>query len=130
MASDEEGGRERFDVSKLEPVDEDHPGVKLGIFDSPIVDRGYDDGSGMPTSDIEPVDPGMTVVVYEHPARVSSTSRHGLDGDLFQIGFYADFCGTVCSLWVDRNPYLLDVCNGGIYAVDPDEVRVRYEVVA
>lgn len=29
---------------------------------------------------------------------------------------------TISTLWVDREPYLLDVCNGGVYAYGPEDV--------
>lgn len=122
-------GTDRFDTEILDLVDETHPGVRIGSLDRPIVVREYDDGSGHPPSELDSVTVGETIHVHDHATRVASTSRHGLDGELFQIGFYAEFCGTVCTLWVDRDPYLLDVCNSGIYAVDPGEIRVTSEAI-
>ena len=110
-------------LSDLERVDASHPGVVLGIMDTPIVDRHFEDDSYQPTEELSRITPGSKIKVEGVETRVSDTTREGISGDLFQIGFYPDFVGTVSSMWVDRDPFLLSVCNGGIYAVDPNTVK-------
>lgn len=75
-------------------------------------------------------------------AGVQLGDRLALNGEQYQIGsqtivsknglglvcLYVDPTppgGTIARLWVDREPYLLDVCNGNVYAHNPEDVRIH-----
>lgn len=110
------------------------PDPELGVkespadwVDHPIVDRhDYDDGSDEPRPEIAALGPGDTILFRDDEVRLSSVAyrcHHGRH-DLFKLGFPPEAVGTVASLYVDRDAYLLDVCNGPIEVVDPSEVTV------
>lgn len=102
-------------------------GVKQSpVFDTLIVDREASDGSDEPRPEIRQLSPGETVVFRGKEAKIHSTGQRKNNGrmELYRIGFGANVVGTVATLYVDRDPYLLDISNGPIETVDPSEVSV------
>lgn len=107
------------------PLDESHEGMTVGEIDgSPIVDRVASDDSPEPKPPLDSVRPGDSLEIRgvgTEARRVGSRSNFGKRG-VFRIGLPVEFVGTVSTLYVDRGPYLFDILNGPVYAVDPSEV--------
>jgi len=106
-------------------VGTDHPGVFAGaISGRPTVarDRGTDPTQPRPA--VAELSPGDTIRLFGTPIRLTSVGKHVARGntELYRLGVAVEPIGTVSTLWVDRDPYLLSVCNGPIYAVPPSEV--------
>lgn len=107
------------------------PDASIGVKESPvvdtlIVDRKASDDSEEPRLDIANLSPGDAIALRGDRVELSSTGKrmnHGQTG-LFRLGFMEPRTDTVASLWVDRDPYLLDICNGPIETVDPADVEV------
>jgi hypothetical protein len=119
-------------VESLTPVTEpsDEYGVKESpVFDCLIVDRDATPDKTNPRPDIADLSPGDTVAIHDTEFRVPSTGKHIRRGQkyIYRFSVPPDAFGTVATVYVDRDPYLLDVCNGGIYPVDPDAVTVAPE---
>jgi hypothetical protein len=120
----------RTEVVALIAVKEPDP--DLGVTESPVFDRvivdrhDYDDGSDEPRPEIAALGPGDTILFRGGEVRLSSVGQRCHNGrrELYRIGFPPEAVGTVATLYVDRDPYLLDVCNGPIEVVDPEEVTV------
>lgn len=88
------------------------------------------DDSDEPREEIAAVSPGDVVTIGPVECSILSTGERVNFG---QRGLYSltlpwtgEF-GAVATLYVDRDPYRLDVCNGKVYDVDPSEVVVRDE---
>jgi len=108
-----------------EAVDASHPGVMRGeVTGGLLADRRAWDDSPEPTAPVSGVCAGDTVTIAGRPVGVQSRGvrrNYGQEG-VCRLGLRAEAFGTVASLWVDRDPYLLDVCNGPVHVVDPAEV--------
>lgn len=105
---------------------DDDLGVKQSpVFDYVIVDSRAWDDSDEPQQWLTRLSPGDTILFRGEEARVSSLGKRSNFGQrgLYQLGFDADVVGTTASLYVDRDPYLLDITNGPIQVVDPSEVK-------
>ena len=114
-------------LAQVEAVD-DGLGVKQSpVFDTLIVDsRGWDN-SNEPKRQIAELSPGDTLVVAGVEFAVSSVGKRctfGQEG-VYSLGVPPEAFGTVGSLYVDRDPYLLNICNGPIYVVEPSEVNIK-----
>lgn len=105
---------------------DDTLGVKQSpVFDYVIVDSRAWDDSDEPQQWLTELHPGDTILFRGNNARIVSLgtrSNYGQHG-LYRLGFDVDVAGTTASLYVDRDPYLLDICNGPIQVVDPSEVE-------
>jgi hypothetical protein len=119
--------RETQDTGALREVTEPDEGfgTKMSpVFDRVIVDSRAWDESNEPAAWLSGLSPGDTIRLLGEEAKITSLGlrkNYGQRG-LHRIGLQSDFLGTVATLVVDRDPYLLDVCNGPIYAVEPTEV--------
>lgn len=104
------------------PLDESHDGIKASpVTGEPIVDR--DAGDPEPTTNLQDVSPGNSVEICGSVAPVQSVGCKSYRGPPWRLGISHEFIGVVSTLYIDREPYLFDVCNGPIYAVDPSEVK-------
>ena len=107
------------------PLDESHEGMTVGAIDgSPIVDGNYSNETSEPKQRLDSVRPKDSLEirgVETEARRVGSRSNFG-KRDVFRIGLPVEFVGSVSTLYVDRDPYLFDILNGPVYAVDPSEV--------
>lgn len=112
------------DDLNLTAVDPSTAGVKRGVTGDLIVDREGADDSDEPRTEITQLSPGDTIRFQGEQARISSISERVRQGrrNMYAIGFGADVVGTVATLHVDRDPYLLDICNGPICSVHPADV--------
>jgi len=101
-------------------------GTKMSpVFDRVIVDSRAWDESNEPANWLSDLSPGDTLRFLGEEAKITSLGfrkSYGQRG-LYRIGLHPDVVGTVATLVVDRDPYLLDVCNGPVYSVDPSEVE-------
>lgn len=102
------------------------PGVKRGLTGQLIVDRRASDESDEPKDELTRLTPGDTILFRGEEARVKTLGKRSNYGQrgLFSIGFGPEVVGTVATLYVDRDPYLLDICNGPVHEVAPSEVQV------
>ena len=107
------------------PLDESASGITTGVSGDPIVDQRGWDASDEPRDDLTTVSPGETVLIRGEEAKVFSLSKRKNFGQtgLYSYFFAADFIGTAATLYVDRDPYLLDICNGPIFPIAPSEVE-------
>jgi hypothetical protein len=119
---------EKAHIEQLRKVTEpdEELGTKMSpVFDRVIVDSRAWDESNEPAKWLTELKPGDSVCFRGKEAKITSLGlrrNYGQRG-LHRIGLRPDVVGTVATLVVDRDPYLLDVCNGPIYAVDPSEVE-------
>jgi len=91
------------------------------------VDPDASDDSGEPRDALKTVHAGDTIVVDGTEAHVISRGRrinYGQRG-LYRFTLRPDAFGTVASLYVDRDPYRLSLCNGSVREIDPKAVEVR-----
>jgi len=108
-------------------VDESHPGVTTGeISGNPIVDRNAWDNSGEPRAELEAVSTGDEVIVDGDRAVVRSV---GTRVNYEQQGLYRftlDIEGPdpLATLYVDRDPYLLQVTGIRVETIETEEVTV------
>lgn len=102
-----------------------------GIFEGEVSGQpcatSEGDESDEPRQNIAEIAPGETVLINGVECRVFSTSERRNFGQrgLYALSFDAESLGTVATLYVERNPYKLDVCNGQVYDIDPLEVEPR-----
>ena len=86
----------------------------------------YDD-SDEPHGAIESVGCGDTICISGTDAHIISRGcrvNYGQRG-LYRFTLRPDAFGVVASLFVDRDPYELSLCNGPVREIDPSEVSVR-----
>jgi len=107
------------------------PDGELGVKQSPVfdcltVDREASDDSGQPRPEIASLSPGDRVRIRDTKCDLSSVGKHVENSryNVYRLGIPPVAFGTVVTLWVDRDPYLLSFCNGPIELVEPSEVTV------
>lgn len=108
------------------------PSAELGVKQSPVLDdrlivnKNYSDESQQPTDPLASLNPSDTITIGSETITVYSVCRdvEKHTKTLIEIGIPPNTFGTVATLIVERDPYLLDVCNGGIYKVLPRDVTV------
>lgn len=91
------------------------------------VDPDASDESDEPRRELEAVHAGDTIVVDGVAAHVVSRGRrvnYGQQG-LYKFTLSPDAFGVVASLYVDRDPYKLTLCNGPVREIEPGAVEVR-----
>jgi len=118
---------ETTELAQVETVDEGLGVKQSPVFDTLIVDSDAWDNSNEPQREIAAVSPGDTLVVAGVKFSVSSVGKrctYGQEG-VYCLGVPPEAFGTVGSLYVDRDPYLLNICNGPIYVVEPSEVNIK-----
>lgn len=105
---------------------EDADGVQRGITGQLIVEKHEPDNSDEPRDSLTALSPGDTILFRGEEATVQSVGHRVNFGQrgMYSLGFGAEVLGTVATLYVDRDPYLLDICNGPVHEVDPEAVQV------
>jgi len=84
------------------------------------------DDSDEPQGAIQSVRCGDTICIAGTDAHIISWGRrvnYGQRG-LYKFTLRPDAFGVVASLYVDRDPYELSLCNGPVREIDPAEVSV------
>jgi len=107
------------------------PDESLGVKESPVFDRmivdsrAWDD-SDEPRRELEAISPGDMISIGDVEFDIRSVCRRRNYGQrgVCDVGVPPSAFGTVAKLVVDRDPYLLDICNGPIYTVAPGEVSI------
>jgi len=107
------------------------PDESLGVKSSPvvdtlIVDREAWDDSDEPRPEIADLGPGDRIRMCGEEIELDSVGsrvNHGPTG-VYRLGIPYQNGRAVSTLWVDRDPYLLDICNGPIQVIEPSEVEV------
>jgi hypothetical protein len=102
-------------------------GVKASpVTGEPIVDRDATPDTAEPRGEIARLSPGDRIRIAGTESKVSPVGKHVRNGHhyTYRLGIPPEAFGTVASLWVDRDPFLLDICNGPIHPVDPKDVDV------
>ena len=92
-----------------------------------VVENRHDgDSSDEPRPEIEALTPGDRVRIRGVECKLQSTGKrvnYGQRG-LYSLGIPPEAFGTVATLYVNRDPDRLDICNGEVYDIDPSEVDV------
>jgi hypothetical protein len=109
----------------------DEPTDEFGVKASPltgraIVDRDATPDTAEPRGEIAALSPGDRIRIDGVETKVSPVGKHVRNGYhyTYRLGIPSEAFGTVATLWVDRDPFLLDICNGPIHPVDPTDVEV------
>lgn len=97
--------------------------------DLDTIDRRASDDSPEPRPEIADCPPGTPIRIGNADGRITSVRERV---NFNQRGRYSltlstDTFGTVATLFVDRDPYELEICNGPTLYVDPDAVAVLDE---
>ena len=100
---------------------DDVAAVKAGdISGQPIVDRNA--GTTVrPPRTLQTLSPGDAIHIGGRETVVKSTRRPS-DGPVYRLGLPVAFVGTISTLYVNRDPYLLSACNGAVAQVPREEV--------
>jgi len=67
------------------------------------------------------VDVGDDIMIAGQPAHIGSYA-HAPGCEPHELTISPAWCGTICTLYLTHRPFVLRICNGGIYAVDPEQV--------
>ena len=101
----------------------------IGVKQSPMfedrlfVDR-VDFETTEPRREIASLTPHDEIKILDEETYITSVCKDVQTSTehVIEIGLPPTALGTVATLTVDRSPYIIDVCNGGVYTVPPQEV--------
>lgn len=95
----------------------------------PTVTSKAADESAEPRDAIAAVDAGDTIRFEGELVRVISVGRrvNFNQRGVYRFTLSAEDIGTASTLYVDRDPYLLNICNGPVRAIAPQDVQPTIE---
>lgn len=104
-------------------IDTEQPTFEGAITGNEHVNSRASDDSDEPRPKIVALSPGDEIKLDGETYRVRSVGKRVNFG---QRGVYRlhIHVGAPASLYVDRDPYMLDMCNAPVREVDPEEVTV------
>jgi hypothetical protein len=77
---------------------------------------------------------GSQITIYGYPTEIKTTGmeirdsdRYGFNRFITKFGFDDKLIGTTSQLYIDREPYLLNVVNGPVWEIDPSDVSYSVE---
>jgi len=133
----------QFKQRSTEPtIDIESQAIRLKESNRPDVKRSEITNNLVPTATandlklrsqlpFQGVTAGTTLTIYGHPVEVKTTGmeikeseRHGVERIITKFGFDEDMIGVNCQLYIDREPYLLNVASGPIWEIEPKHVEL------
>ena len=108
-------------LDPLTRLSTDDHAVTTGVYGGQIVND--DACTDSPPRAVEGLAAGDDITIAGHDAHVGSYTQK-VDGYPYRLTISPEYCGTVCSLYLTHRPYLLNICNGEVYAVDPEQVQL------
>lgn len=114
---------ETYDVER----DELPAGLHFGEIGGGVyVEKDNPDESNEPGLEMRRLSPGDILRIDGEEVEIISTgvrSNFSQKG-LYRLGFAPEAFGTPATLYIDRTPYLLDLTNGPVKAIDPDTIDI------